>query len=136
MTDNAALVERALTALTSKDYETLESLLAYDVVYQNVGIPATRNRRSTMAVMRATRRIRLEVTIHRTAADGSTVLNERTDAIVIGPFRLQFWAFGVFEVRDGRITLWRDYFDFADCARGLLRALVGVLVPSFRRTVN
>ena len=51
-----------------------------------------------------------EVKIHRIAVNGATVLTERTDALVFGPVRVQLWACGVFEVRDGRITLWRDYF--------------------------
>ena len=39
---------------------------------------------------------------HRIAQDGGTVLTERTDAIIIGPLRLQFWVCGAFEVRDGK----------------------------------
>ena len=42
------------------------------------------------------------------------MLTERTDALIFGPLRLQFWVCGVFEVHDGRITLWRDYFDMFD----------------------
>lgn len=132
-TDSALIVERAIAALKARDYRTLESLLAFDVVYVNVGTPATRGRRSTMRIMRATRRFRVHVDVHRNIADGSTVLNERTDAIQFGRFRMQFWAFGVFQVRDGRITLWRDYFDFADVAVGGVRGLAGVVLPALNR---
>jgi limonene-1,2-epoxide hydrolase len=38
-------------------------------------------------------------------------MTERTDSIIIGRFRAEFWVCGVFEVHDGKITLWRDYFD-------------------------
>jgi limonene-1,2-epoxide hydrolase len=41
------------------------------------------------------------------------VLTERTDAIVLGRFRMAFWVCGRFEVVDGQITHWRDYFDWA-----------------------
>lgn len=51
-----------------------------------------------------------DVKIHRIVTDGTSVLTERTDAIIIGPFQAHFWVCGVFEVRDGRITLGRDYF--------------------------
>ena len=47
------------------------------------------------------------------AVNGASVLTERTDVLVIGPVRMQFWVCGVFEVHNGRITLWRDYFDLA-----------------------
>jgi len=130
--DSALVVERALTALKARDFDTLEALLDDDVVYVNVGTPATRNRRSTMRVMRLTRFVKLEVEVHHTTSNGATVLNERTDAIVIGPLRLQFWAFGVFEVHGGRITLWRDYFDFYDFTRNGILGVVGVIIPAVR----
>ena len=45
--------------------------------------------------------------------------------MVLGPLRLQFWVCGVFEVHDGRITLWRDYFDFFDFVQGAVRGSWG-----------
>ncbi len=58
-----------------------------------------------------------EVKIHRIAVNGPVVLTERTDVLRLGPVRLQFWVCGVFEVKDGRITLWRDYFDMYDMTK-------------------
>jgi limonene-1,2-epoxide hydrolase len=52
--------------------------------------------------------------------------------MVFGPLRLQFWVCGVFEVVDGRITLWRDYFDFFDMLKATARGLLGVAVPALR----
>jgi limonene-1,2-epoxide hydrolase len=77
-------------------------------------------------------RARFEVKTHRIAVNGSTVLTERTDALVFGPVRLQFWVCGVFEVRDGRITLWRDYFDMFDFTKSIARGLVGAVIPGLR----
>jgi limonene-1,2-epoxide hydrolase len=48
---------------------------------------------------------------------------------------VQFWVCGVFEVHDGRITLWRDYFDFYDFTKAILRGVLGMAVPSLRRTM-
>jgi len=76
-----------------------------------------------------------EVKFHNNVADGATVLNERTDAMIIGPLRLQFWVCGVFEVHDGRITLWRDYFDFYDFTKAIVRGLAGTVFPSLRPTM-
>jgi limonene-1,2-epoxide hydrolase len=50
----------------------------------------------------------------------------------MGPLRLQFWVCGVFEVHDGRITLWRDYFDLFDLFKATLRGIIGIAVPSLR----
>ena len=71
--------------------------------------------------------------IHRIAADGAAVLTERTDALIFGPLRLQFWVCGVFEVHDGRITLWRDYFDFFDMFKATLRGLAALWCRRSRR---
>ncbi len=77
-------------------------------------------------------RIGFEVKIHRIAADGAAVLTERTDALIFGPLRLQFWACGIFEVHNGRITLWRDYVDVYDMFKATLRGLVGLVIPSLK----
>jgi limonene-1,2-epoxide hydrolase len=38
-------------------------------------------------------------------------MNERTDRFEIGGTWVDLPVAGVFELRDGRIALWRDYFD-------------------------
>jgi limonene-1,2-epoxide hydrolase len=131
--DNARIVEDFLKALEHQNFETFDALLADDVVYQNVGLPTVRGRRRVVKMMRGMEgRMGFEVKFHRNVAEGSTVLNERTDAMIIGPVRLQFWICGVFEVHDGRITLWRDYFDLFDCTKALVRGIAGAVVPALR----
>ena len=49
--------------------------------------------------------------IHRQVAAGSLVLNERTDRFGMNGKWMELPVAGVFEVRDDRIVLWRDYFD-------------------------
>jgi limonene-1,2-epoxide hydrolase len=132
-TGNAIVVETFLNALSDQEFDTIDALLADDVVYQNVGLPTVHGRTRVVKMMRGMEgRMGFEVKFHRNVAEGGTVLNERTDAMVIGPLRLQFWVCGVFEVQDGRITLWRDYFDFYDILKATVRGLVGVAVPALR----
>ncbi|MDN5758815.1 MAG: limonene-1,2-epoxide hydrolase, partial [Tomitella sp.] len=69
------------------------------------------------------------------AADGDTVLTERIDEIDMGPLRMRFWVCGKFVVNDGVIVVWRDYFDFLDCTKAFLRAVVGVAFPSLNRSM-
>ncbi|MEV0218525.1 limonene-1,2-epoxide hydrolase family protein [Streptomyces sp. NPDC050704] len=52
--------------------------------------------------------------IHHQAASGNVVLNERTDTYHSGERVTPARVMGVFEVTDGLITAWRDYFDSAD----------------------
>lgn len=134
-TANIATVEKFLTALRDKDLDTADSLLADDLVYQNVGFPTIRGRRRAIKLFEGMQRpsMGFDVKIHRTAADGDTVLNERTDVLRFGPVRLIFWVCGVFEVRDGRITLWRDYFDNVDFLKAIARGVAGLAVPSLQR---
>jgi limonene-1,2-epoxide hydrolase len=37
-----------------------------------------------------------------------------------------------FEVSEGKVTVWRDYFDYYDLTRATARALAGAVVPSLR----
>jgi limonene-1,2-epoxide hydrolase len=132
--DNIATVEAFLNSLRAPDLDAAAELLDENLVYQNVGFPTVYGRRRAIKLFRAMERpgLGFDVLIHRSAAEGASVLNERTDVLIFGPVRLQFWVCGVFEVHDGRITLWRDYFDLFDMAKATLRGLVGAVIPPLR----
>ena len=135
--DNAHTVEVFLAALQDQDVDAAGAVLDEHLVYQNVGFPTIRGRARAMKLFRGMEgRARFEVKTHRIAVNGSTVLTERTDALVFGRVRLQFWVCGVFEVKDGRITLWRDYFDMFDFTKALARAVLGAVVPALRPTLS
>ena len=56
----------------------------------------------------------IDFQVHRQISDGSVVMNERTDVMRRkdgGEIPLP--VTGVFEVVDGKIAAWRDYFDLA-----------------------
>ncbi|HJP65138.1 MAG TPA: limonene-1,2-epoxide hydrolase family protein [Actinomycetota bacterium] len=57
--------------------------------------------------------------IHHQVASGNLVMNERTDTLQIGGRVTPVPVMGVFEVMDGLITKWRDYFDLAELDRAL-----------------
>lgn len=136
-TRNTRTVEAFLNALQDEDFDTAGAVLDDNVLYQNVGVPTIRGRNRVVKLFKGMQgRVGLEVKIHRIAADGAAVITERTDALVIGPLRLQFWVCGVFEVHDGRITLWRDYFDFFDFfVKSPVRAVAATVFPSLRPTL-
>lgn len=131
--DNAHTVEVFLEALQDQDFDAAAAVLDDNLLYQNVGYSTIRGQARTMKLLRGMEgRAGFEVKIHRIAVNGSSVLTERTDVLVLGPVRLQFWVCGVFEVRDGRITLWRDYFDTWDFTKAVVRGVVGAAVPALR----
>lgn len=131
--DNARTVETFLYALQDEDFDSADAAMADNIAWQNVGFPTIRGRERIINLMRRGEgRIGFEVKIHRIAAEGNAVLTERTDALVIGPLRLQFWVCGVFEVHGGRITLWRDYFDMWDFVKATVRGVAATVFPSLR----
>ncbi len=128
--DAIRVVRDFLGALERLDVEGAMALTTPDVVYQNVPLPPAKG---TAAVERTLRWMTrygtgFEVEYHNVAASGGTVLTERTDVLIAGRVRAAFWVCGTFEVRDGKIALWRDRFDWVDLARafvwGGVRALV------------
>jgi limonene-1,2-epoxide hydrolase len=133
-TEPQAIVEAFLGALAAADFTTAGDLLDEHVVYVNVGMPTVRGRRRTVQVLRPLARpgLSFEVYLHAIAANGASVLTDRTDVLVFGRCRFQFWVTGRFDVRDGRITLWRDSFDYVDILRAIVRGLVGAVVPALR----
>lgn len=134
--DNAHTVEVLLDSLQAQDFDSAGAVLDDNLVYQNVGFPTIRGRARAMKLFRGMEgRLGFEVKIHRIAVNGSSVLTERTDVLQFGRLRLQFWVCGVFEVTDGRITLWRDYFDMWDLTKATARGVLGAAIPSMRPTL-
>jgi limonene-1,2-epoxide hydrolase len=128
------IVTRFLNAMQDGDVEAVVGLVADDIVYTNVSLPTIRGKDRFSRAARAYYRHHLgfQVVVHRIAGNDSTVLTERTDALTLGPFRMQFWVCGIFEVENGHVTLWRDYFDWRATTLATLRGLVGILIPSLR----
>lgn len=58
----------------------------------------------------------IDFVIHHQAAAGNLVLNERTDRFTIGDNHIELRVMGTFEIHDGKITAWRDYFDMGQFA--------------------
>lgn len=134
--DNIRTVEGFLSALQNEDFDAVAAAFDDNLVYENVGFSRIRGGRRTVKLLRKMEgRLGFEVKIHRIAADGAAVLTERTDALILGPLRLQFRVCGVFEVHDGKITLWRDYVDVFDMTKALLRGLAALVIPRLRTTL-
>ena len=100
-------------AWTRMDVDELVAYFTDDAVYHNipmeaaVGRDAIRQLLTGMGAMISA--IRFEV--HRQVANGSVVMNERTDHITMGDKPIALPVVGVFEIDNGRIRAWRDYFD-------------------------
>ncbi len=94
----------------------IDELLGYftpDAVYHNipvdpvVGVDAIRS----MMQMFTTGVERIEFRVRHLAADGNVVMTERVDVFVQPERTIELPVMGTFEVVDGKIAAWRDYFD-------------------------
>ena len=128
-----AVVRDFLAALERLDTAAVLALADEDIVYQNVPLPPARGREAFAKQVRwmAQNLTGFEARIVNIAGNGPIVLTERVDVLARGRFRSEFWACGTFEVRDGRIVLWRDRFDYADLTvatlKGAARAAKGAI---------
>ncbi|AEG50941.1 Limonene-12-epoxide hydrolase [Sphingobium chlorophenolicum L-1] len=89
--------------------------LAEDVFYHNIPLEPIVGREATRAFMAEFdlgNSLRAEWEILALATDGETVLTERIDKFYrAGGPREGIPLMGSFRVQDGKITVWRDYFD-------------------------
>lgn len=104
-----------MAAAAVRDYDSAMSLLAEDVEYQNMPLPAVHGRAAVQETLEAMLGLCTgsEWLVHRELSDGPLVMNERTDRFLLRGEWADLPVAGVFEVHDGVITLWRDYFDLS-----------------------
>lgn len=115
----ADTVDAFLAAICAGDLERALTMVSDDVVYDNVPIGPVTGPEGIRQVLggflgSATG---TDWVVHRQVADDTTVMNERTDRFELGGEWRELRVMGVFEVRDGAITLWRDYFDMTELQR-------------------
>ena len=55
--------------------------------------------------------------ILHTGSNGNVVFNERVDMFDVGSKHIELPVAGVFEIRGGKIAMWRDYFDLQSYTR-------------------
>ena len=100
-------------AASTRDSEVLRGFFSEDIVYHNIPMEPAVGIDATMAVidMFVTMCEALDFEIHHLASDGSTVMTERTDHFTMKGKTAPLPVMGAFNVVDGKITAWRDYFD-------------------------
>ena len=135
MTD-AETVRAFLEALQADDLDAAMALLTEDAVWINVSLPAVRGKKAIERICRwsLSRGGGFRVHFHGIADTGDgVVLTDRADALRLGRFEQRFWVYGRFELRDGKIAVWRDAFDWRDITASLLRGAAAMALPSLNR---
>ena len=88
-----------------------------DTVWENIGLSKTVGADKAVELLAGfgapADKFAMRVEMLAIAAAGDTVLTERIDYIASPNGEAPFRVMGVFEVRQGKIVAWRDYFDTA-----------------------
>lgn len=132
----AEISQTFLDALALKDTDVALALVDPDINYTNVGFAPIHGKRRVAKFFKLMENPRagFGVQFINITSDGSVVLTERIDELSFGRFRMQFWVCGRFEVHNGLITVWRDYFDFFEFfVKAPVRALIAIALPKTQK---
>ena len=112
--DASGVVEAFVAAWNRMDFDAVIDALSEDVIYHNIPMQPLHGRDAVQSYLKKAWRFdSVDWRLLNIAADGSVVLTERVDNFVIEGQPVSLPVMGAFEVADGRITAWRDYFDLA-----------------------
>ena len=114
--EDAERVVRELAAAFEKhDAESLRPFFTDDVVYHNIPMDPAVGIDATIDFINGFFGMFENVTfdtLHLAVRD-NVVLTERVDTFRLGSKMASLPVMGTFEIRDGKISAWRDYFDMA-----------------------
>jgi limonene-1,2-epoxide hydrolase len=122
MADSALeTVNRFCEAWAKGNLDEISAMITDDAVYHNIPWRPNEGREAVVAdfknILDQFAPLRFEIL--RSAVEGNVVFNERVDHLTVKGNALSLPVVGVFEVRDGKIALWRDYFDAGKMRKAL-----------------
>ncbi len=109
------LVNAFIAAIERKDVAAAVGMVTADVSYENMPFGPITGRDSMAQTLEGFLGPASEVDwqILRQIEHDNVVINERLDRFKIGDGWLELPIAGIFEIVDGKISLWRDYFDIS-----------------------
>lgn len=123
------IIKAMTDAMAIKDYDAALPWFTEDCEYTNLPMGSVTGPAGVRSVLEPffAPTIENEFRILRVAVDGDTVFTERLDRHLIDTGWVELPVTGVFEIRDGKIAVWREYFDLATIVKQwpALAALAG-----------
>jgi len=116
----AATVEEFMAAFIQAwptgDATGLGRFFTDDAVFHNGPMPPVRGREAivTACAQQMTLGGEVSVDIRHMLVEGQIVMTERIDYVKLDGSTIPLRIMGIFEIHDGAITAWRDYFDPAE----------------------
>ena len=122
MSERTATVRRFIEAWKTRDLDRIMGFFTEDCVYHNMPLDPVKGPAAIRGVLQSFAGISsaIEWELHQIAeGESGVVLTERTDRFEIGGRWVALPVMGAFELRDGKISAWRDYFDMAQFTKQL-----------------
>ena len=110
---NMALISEFIQACTRADPDEFASYFTEDAVWWNSPWPPVKGRDAIRETLRrgSQKMAALPWEIRHLVADGNIVMTERVDHFLVNNKKVSVPCMGVFELQDGKIAAWRDYWD-------------------------
>ena len=111
--ENIALIRKFIEACVRADPEEFATYFTEDASWWNSPWKPIEGREAIRETLRrgAQQMVALPWEVLHIVADGDVVMTERVDHFLVGDKRVSVPCMGVFELRDGKIAAWRDYWD-------------------------
>ena len=121
MTDNPAIIRRFIEAWSRRDPEELAGFFAEDGVYHNMPAAPVQGRQNIARFIAVFIKswTATQWDVLNLMSAGGVVMAERLDRTTIGERNVSLPCCGVFEMADGKIKVWRDYFDMQTYLKAL-----------------
>ena len=115
MSNNSEIVKAFIDSWSSMDIDKIMEFFTDDAIYINM--PMRPHNIGKKAIRRFTKRFLLMVNEvefivhHQVENSNGIVMNERTDRLNFNGQQVELPVMGIFELSNGKIKAWRDYFD-------------------------
>lgn len=118
---NAQIVRDFIAAWSRLDADELAGWFTEDGIYHNMPIAPVQGQAALRAFIGNFLKGWTETDweVLTLVASGDTVIAERVDRTMVNGKKVDLPCCGVFELRDGKIAAWRDYFDMGTYVKAL-----------------
>jgi limonene-1,2-epoxide hydrolase len=117
---NLETVRHFCDAFSRRDPDEILTFFTDDAVYHNMPMPPVQGKPGIKTVLdmflKPSTAVEFIILKIAEGEDGS-VLTERLDKFALGGKNIELPVMGAFELTDGKIAAWRDYFDMAAWTR-------------------
>lgn len=109
---NTDVVIEFINAWNTMNWDAAADLLTEDVVWHNIPMEKIEGKTGVDAAIRGMGAVAVDWEVISIAENGNKVLTERVDRFDMpGDKKIDLPVMGTFEMTNGKISAWRDYFD-------------------------